>query len=70
MAQWVTTAKIETSLDKITWKTIYTNATLNNDQNTIVNVLFPNVEYAQYVRVSPTGFYGHPTMRMGLLIKQ
>ena len=73
MAQWVTTAKIETSLDKITWKTIYTNATLNNDQTTIVNVLFPNVEYAQYVRVtplSPNGFYGHPSMRLGLLIKQ
>jgi F5/8 type C domain/Lectin C-type domain len=68
--QWVTTAKIETSLDKITWKTIYTNATMNNDQTTIVNVLFPNVEYAQYVRVTPTGFYGHPSMRMGLLIKQ
>jgi hypothetical protein len=70
MGQWVTNAKIETSLDNITWKTINTNATMNNDQTTIVNVLFPNVEYAQYVRVTPTGFYVHPSMRMGLLIKQ
>jgi hypothetical protein len=73
MAQWVAIAKIEVSIDKITWKTVLPNATMNNDQNTIVNVLFPNVEYAQYVRVtplSPNGFYGHPSMRLGLLIKQ
>lgn len=73
MAQWVTIAKIEVSIDKITWKTVLPNATMNNDQNTIVNVFFPNVEYAQYVRVtpvSPNGFYGHPSMRLGLLIKQ
>ena len=73
MAQWVTIAKIEVSIDKITWKTVLHNASMNYDQNTIVNVLFPNVEYAQYVRVTPlapNGFYGHPSMRMGLLIKQ
>lgn len=70
MAQWVTTAKIEVSIDGVTWKTVKENATMNSDQTTIINVLFPNVEYAQYVRVTPTGFLGHPSMRMGLLIKQ
>jgi hypothetical protein len=70
MSQWVTTAKIEVSIDGVTWKTVKDNATMNSDSNTIINVLFPNVEYAQYVRVSPTGFLGHPSMRMGLLIKQ
>ena len=72
MGQWVTTAKIEVSIDGVTWKTVKDNATMNSDSNTIINVLFPNVEYAQYVRVTPAtnGFYGHPSMRMGLLIKQ
>ncbi len=69
-AQWVTTADIEVSLDNVTWKSIKTGATMNNNQTTIVNVIFPNVEYAQYVRIKPTGFYGHPTMSLGLLIKQ
>lgn len=70
LAQWVTTAKIEVSIDGTTWKTVLDNATMNSNQTTIINVPFPNVEYAQYVRVTPTGFYGHPSMRMGLLIKQ
>lgn len=69
-SQWVTTAKIEVSIDGVTWRTVKDNATMNSDSNTIINVLFPNVEYVQYVRVTPTGFYGHPSMRMGLLIKQ
>jgi hypothetical protein len=70
MAQWVTTAKIEVSIDGVTWKIVKENATMNSDSTTIINVLFPNVEYGQYVRVIPTGYYGHPSMRMGLLIKQ
>jgi hypothetical protein len=69
-SQWVTTAKIEVSIDGVTWRTVKDNATMNSDSNTIINVLFSNVEYVQYVRVTPTGFYGHPSMRMGLLIKQ
>jgi hypothetical protein len=69
-SQWVTTAKIEVSIDGVTWRTVKDNTTMNSDSNTIINVLFPNVEYVQYVRVTPTGFYGHPSMRMGLLIKQ
>jgi hypothetical protein len=70
MGQWVTTAKIEVSIDGVTWKTVKDNVTMNSDSNTIINIPFTNVEYVQYVRVTPTGFYGHPSMRMGLLIKQ
>jgi F5/8 type C domain/Lectin C-type domain len=70
MAQWVTNATIDVSMDSITWKTVLTNTSMNTDQLTIVNVLFPSVEYAQYVRVRPTLWSTFPSMRMGLLIKQ
>ncbi len=68
--QWVTKANIDVSMDKITWKTVLTNVAMNSDQTTLVNVLFPNVEYAQFVRVRPTEWYYHITMRLGLLVKQ
>ena len=69
-AQWVTQANVEVSLDNTNWTTIFTNANLNTDQTTLVNTLFPTVQYAKYVRVTPTNWIGHPTMRLGLLIKQ
>jgi hypothetical protein len=68
--QWVTAGTIEVSLDGSTWRTILTNTSLNSDQSTIKTTLFPNVEYAQYVRVRPTNWYYHISMRLGLLIKQ
>lgn len=70
MGQWVTQANVEVSLDNATWTTVLTNANLNTDQTTIVNVLFPTVQYAKYVRLTPTNWVGHPSMRMGLLIKK
>jgi hypothetical protein len=69
-AQWVTQANVDVSLDNSTWTNVLTNANLNTDQTTLVNTLFPSVQYAKYVRVTPTAWYGHPSMRMGLLIKQ
>ena len=70
MGQWVTQANVEVSLDNTNWTTIFTNANLNTDQTTQVNLLFPTVQYAKYVRVTPTNWIGHPSMRLGLLIKQ
>lgn len=70
MGQWVKTAKVEVSEDNSNWTTVLTNATLNTDQTTQVNVLFPTVQYAKYVKITPTDWYGHPSMRLGLLIKQ
>jgi len=68
-SQWVKAATIEVSLDGINWRTVLTNTLLNTDQTTIKTTLFPNVEYAQYVRVRPTDWANHITMRLGLLIK-
>lgn len=70
MGQWVKKANVEVSLDNITWTTVLTNENLNSDQTTQVNVLFPTVQYAKYVKVTPTDWNGHPSMRFGLLIKQ
>ncbi len=69
-AQWVRAGTIEVSLDGTTWTTVLTNTTLNVDQTTLKTVLFPNVVYAQYVRVRPTDWYAHISMRLGLLVKQ
>jgi hypothetical protein len=68
-AQWVTQAHVDVSLDNTNWTRVLTSANLNTDQTTLVNNLFPTVQYAKYVRVTPTAWIGHPTMRMGLLIK-
>jgi hypothetical protein len=69
-AQWVTQAHVDVSLDNTNWTRVLTSANLNTNQTTQVTNLFPTVQYAKYVRVTPTAWSGHPTMRMGLLIKQ
>ena len=69
MAQWVTSAKVEVSMDNVNWSTASTNLTLNTDQNTKKYANFPNVMYGRYVRVSPVGVNGHASMRMGVLLR-
>ena len=72
MAQWVKNADIDVSLDGTNWTNAKTNATLNTNQTTIVNVLFDLPVYAKYVRVKltrTTDWNGHTSMRMGLIIK-
>lgn len=69
MAQWVTSAKVEVSMDNVNWSTASTNLTLNTDQNTKKYANFPNVMYGRYVRVSPVGVNSHASMRMGVLLR-
>lgn len=71
-AQWVRNADIEVSVDGNTWTIAKTNATLNTNQTTIVNILFDQPLYAKFVRVKfarLTDWSGHISMRLGLLIK-
>jgi hypothetical protein len=68
--QWVSKAHIDVSMNNSDWTRIYTDRALNSDQNTKVYTYFPEVQYAKYVRVTPTEKYGHMTMRLGLLLKQ
>jgi hypothetical protein len=68
--QWVKTAHVEVSLDGVTWKRVLTNVSLNTNYYSSVTNLFPAVEYAKFVKVMPTDWANHITMRLGILIKQ
>jgi hypothetical protein len=67
--QWVTSAKVEVSTDNLNWATASTDLSLNTDQTTKVYRNFPSVMFGRYVRVTPTAFYGHPSMRLGVLLR-
>lgn len=69
MAQWVTSAKVEVSIDNSNWVTITSNTALNTDQTTKVYKNFPNVMFARYVRVTPIGVMNHASMRLGILLR-
>lgn len=70
--QWVTSAKIEVSLDNSNWVTVFTNKSLNYDRNTKVYSNFPRVMLARYIRVTPNvgGVYLHASMRLGILYRE
>ncbi|MBP5999741.1 MAG: discoidin domain-containing protein [Sediminibacterium sp.] len=68
-AQWVTSAKVETSIDNVNWATVSTSLSLNTDQNTKVYRNFPQVMFARYVRVTPIGVNAHASMRLGILLR-
>lgn len=71
-AQWVKAADIDVSINGTDWTPVLTNAQLNTDQNTIVTTLFSEPIYAKFVRLKTTrntDWYGHITLRLGLLIK-
>lgn len=68
--QWVTSAKVEVSLNNNNdWVLVSSNMSMNTDQNTKVSNNFPNVMYGRYVRVTPMAVYGHPSMRLGILLR-
>lgn len=67
--QWVSSGKIESSLDGITFSTVIASASLNSNSSDAVTTYFPSVVYAKYIRVSPIGYINHMTMRLGLILK-
>jgi hypothetical protein len=67
--QLVTGANIDVSIDGLTWRRVMTGAILNNNQTDAVSVFFPNLEYAKFVKVIPTTYTNHISMRLGLIIK-
>lgn len=69
MAQWVTSAKVDVSVDNVNWVTAATSLNLNTDQNTKVFANFPNVMFARYVRVTPIGVMSYASMRLGILLR-
>lgn len=67
--QWVSIANIDVSNDGNTWRRVLTGVNLNTNSTDAVTTYFPNVEFAKFVKVSPTNWGSHITMRMGLIIK-
>ena len=67
--QWVKTANVDVSLDGSTWTNVLSNVALNTNSTDAVTTLFPSVVYAKYVRLNPTDWTNHITMRMGVIIK-
>lgn len=68
-AQWVSLAKVQVSTDNVNWATASEGLSLNSDQSTKVYSNFPNVMFGRYVRVTPMAVYGHPSMRLGILLR-
>lgn len=68
--QWVTTAQVDVSMDNANWATATPSSlALNTDRNTKVYRNFDNVMYGRYVRIIPLTVYGHPSMRLGILLR-
>jgi hypothetical protein len=67
--QWVKKAHVDVSLDGSTWTNVLSNVALNTNSTDAITTLFPSVVYAKYVRVNPTDYNNHITMRMGVIIK-
>jgi hypothetical protein len=70
MDQWVTAARVEVSIDNLNWVTVFTNQSMNTDRNTKVTNRFPKVMFARYVKVAPTSFSSHPSMRLGIVLRE
>jgi hypothetical protein len=68
--QWVKTAHIETSLTgSAPWSRVQTNVALNTNSTDDVRINFPSPVFTKFVRVLPTDWNNHITLRMGLLVK-
>lgn len=68
--QWVKSAHIETSLTGLApWTRVLSNTTLNSNSTDDALTLFSTPVFAKFVRVLPTDWNNHITMRLGLLVK-
>jgi hypothetical protein len=68
--QWVTKANIETSLTGAApWTRVLSNVNINTNSTDDVRINFPSPVFTKFVRVLPTEYNNHITLRMGLLVK-
>jgi hypothetical protein len=68
--QWVTKANIETSLTgSAPWIRVLNNVSINTNSTDDVRINFPSPVFTKFVKVLPTEFNNHITLRMGLLMK-
>jgi hypothetical protein len=68
--QWITKANIETSLTgSAPWIRVLNNVSINTNSTDDVRINFPSPVFTKFVRVLPTEYNNHITLRMGLLVK-
>lgn len=67
--QWVKTAHIETSLNGVDFTRLLTNATINSNTNDDNYIKFANPVFAKFIKLIPTDWNNHITLRMGMLVK-
>jgi hypothetical protein len=71
LGQWITKANIETSLTgSAPWIRVLNNVSINTNSTDDVRINFPSPVFTKFVRVLPTEYNNHITLRMGLLVKQ
>lgn len=68
--QWVKTAHIETSLNGVNFTRLLTSNAINSVATDDNFIKFTNPVFAKYVKVIPTDWNNHITMRMGMLVKK
>lgn len=70
LGQWITKANIETSLTgSAPWIRVLNNVSINTNSTDDVRINFPSPVFTKFVRVLPTEYNNHITLRMGLLVK-
>ena len=67
--QWVKTAHIETSMNGVGFTRLMTSASVNSSIIDDNYIKFTSPVFAKYIKVIPTDWNNHITMRMGLLVK-
>lgn len=69
LAQWVSSANIDVSIDGSSWTRVISNATLNSNNTEDVKLLFPTPIVAKYVRVNPLTWNNYICMRLGVIVE-
>ena len=69
LAQWVSSAHIDVSIDGSSWTRVISNATLNSNNTEDVKLLFPTPIVAKYVRVNPLTWNNSICMRLGVIVE-
>jgi hypothetical protein len=69
LAQWVTKYRVSVSVDNSSWTMMHNGAEFegNSDSDTHVRRLFETPVLARYVRIMPTAWFLHITMRAAVM---
>jgi hypothetical protein len=68
--QWVSKAHVETSLTgSAPWTRVLTDATVNSNSLDDVRLNFPSNVFTKSIRILPTLWTNHITLRLGMLVK-